>query len=99
MIQVDKFLQALASMQGDPVVLILALVIGLFGRNALHVAVAALLGGYVRYTFSAVTTDPGSQYYLWAVVVSIMFLSTLVLIGRQLLRRVLAQHRGDDVIR
>lgn len=96
---ITTFLEYFFSVQGDPVVLALALLIGLFGGTTRHTLITALLGGYVRYSFSSATGYPDALYYLWAFVASTVLLSALVLIGRQVLSRALSLHRKGNLIR
>lgn len=93
MADIDTFFACIASVQGDPGVVALALSTGLLGGNARHTFIAALLAGYVRYTFSSVTAAPDSQYYLWAYVSHIVVLSLATLAARHLLRRALTANR------
>jgi hypothetical protein len=97
--QIKSFFEYISSVQGDPIVLALALLIGLFGGNTRHTLVTAPLGGYVRYSFSSATGNPDAHYYLWAFVASTVLLSALVLIGRQVLSRALSLHRKGNLIR
>ena len=99
MANIDTFFACIASVQGDPGVLALALLIGLLGGNVRHAFIAALLGGYVRYTFSSFTAAPDSQYYLLAYVSYIMALSFATLAARHLLRRALMACRPGNLLR
>ena len=99
MATIDTLFDCIASAHGDPGVLVLALSIGLLGGNAQHTLVAALVGGYVRYSFSSVTAAPDAQYYLLAYVSHIMLLSLAILVARHLLHRVLTACRPSGVTR